>query len=308
MAKRLYEHFSSEKTLFPSSMIQRFQLQEHFGNWIEQKPTTFVFDPQNISFGGSDIHEWNAGIRVSVGGSVRDGEIEEQTKINESARSRFDEVWQVWRNESHINFEEKVRGEILSFGKSVIKTVVDFEKRKIEAAYRLAQDPNYEIDLNDVLHPESGEILSALTRVARAKSIPEKEIPATIGKYFNDYTALLEVPYLKISSIMLGGLARFAGLGEYKQPPKSAADIEFISSYLPYCDAMFVDLQSRRLIKELPKNAPPLMKLDEYTTKVFSIRQSDDFLKYLDNLLENIPPEVQESIKDMEGDNHGEPY
>ena len=84
---------------------------------------------------------------------------------------------------------------------------------------------------------------------------------------------------------MFAGLARSAGLGK-KEPPKSTSDVQFISSYLPYCDAMFVDKESRKLLKELPRDLPPHLKLSEVETKVFSMNQKYEFLEYLDKVVE----------------------
>ncbi len=204
-------------------------------------------------------------------------------------------------------YDPFIRGEVLALGKASIKAMGDFEQRRFEATYRIATDPAYQIDLNDILPPQSTELIQALIRIAQSNNIPDKEIAPAIGRYFNDYKALLKVPTIKISSIMYAGLARSAGLGK-KTPPKSTADVQFISSYLPYCDAMFVDVESRKLLQELPQGLPKHLKLSEFQTKVFSLKQKDEFLKYLDAIVDVIPDDQKKAILDVSGEDYDEPY
>lgn len=306
LLKRMYEHFSSGKTLYPSAVVQRHQLQQHFEDWLNERETVFSFDPQNISF-NRDLHEWNIGLYVSVGGNPRSGEIEELEKTNQSTQSQLKSIWDIWSTESHVSFEEKVRSEVLALGKASVKAMGDFEQRRLEAVYKLATDPAYQIDLNDILPPQSTELIQSLIRIAQSNGIPDKDIASTVGRYFNDYKALLKVPTIKISSIMYAGLARSAGLGK-KTPPKSTADVQFISSYLPYCDAMFVDVESRKLLKELPQGLPKHLTLTEFQTKVFSLKQKVEFLEYLDAIVDVIPNDQKKAILDVSGEDYDEPY
>jgi len=155
--------------------------------------------------------------------------------------------------------------------------------------------------------PMSNDIFEALIRIARKKDILETQIPGTIIKYFNDVDSLLEIPQVRISSVMLAGLAHRAAHGK-KNPPKSTADIQFISSYLPYCDALFVDKESASLLKEFPKNTPDYLRLKEFPAKVYSLNNKNEFLDYLDQLVTEIPPEQIKVLKDVSGENYTKPF
>lgn len=306
LLKRMYEHFSSGKTLYPNSLVQRLQIEQHFAEWLINKSTSFSFDPHSISF-DRDLHDWSIGVHVSVGSQPRQSEVEELKKTNKSTQDQLKTIWKIWAKESDVSFEQKVRNEVLALGESSIKTTIDFERRQVEASYKIATDPSYQIDLNDILPPPSAELIQSLTHIARSHSIPEDEIPPKIVQYFTDYNALLEIPSIKISSVMFAGLARSAGLGE-KKIPKSTADVQFISSYLPYCDALFVDKQSRKLLKELPQDIPNHLKLSEFKAKVFSVNQKTEFLDYLDQIVDEIPENQKKVILDVSGEDYAEPY
>lgn len=305
IARRLYEHFSHGKTLYPSFVVERFQIQKHFANWLDGNKTTFTFDPQEIAF-RQDLNEWEIGLRVSVGGTPRSYELENLKKVNTSTKQQLVDIWKRWQSET-INFEDRVKEEVLGLGKGTMQAVRNFLERKSTAMQRIALDPSYELDIDDIIPPPANELMEALMRIARGKGVPEQELPEAIGRYLGDADALLEVPYLKISSVMFAGLARTASLGE-KEPPKSTVDVEFISSYLPYCNAMFVDKQSARILRELPKNTPGHLRLKEFDTKIFSLNEKEDFLKYLDEIVKELPEEQMEALMDVEGESFSEPY
>ncbi len=106
---------------------------------------------------------------------------------------------------------------------------------------------------------------------------------------------------------MFAGLANLARNGK-KNPPKSTVDSQFISSYLPYCDAIFVDKESFVLLTKLPKNTPKNLRLSEFSAKIFALNNKNDFLDYLDNIVKNIPSKQIEILKDISGNNYAEPY
>ena len=68
LMKRLYEHFSSGKTLYPSLMIEKHQIAQHFEGWLENKKVEFEYKPEHIAF-EQDLNTWSVGMRISVGGN-----------------------------------------------------------------------------------------------------------------------------------------------------------------------------------------------------------------------------------------------
>ncbi len=305
LARRLYEHFSHGKTLYPSSVVERFQIQHHFEDWLNERKSTFTFNPQEIAF-GQDLNEWEIGLRVSVGGPPRPDELENLKKVNASTEQQLNEIWKRWQEET-VDFEARAKEEVLGLGKGTMQVMQDFVKRRVVAMQRMATDPSYKLDIDDIIPPPASELMEALMRVARVNGLSDEDLPEVIGRYLRDAEALLEVPYLKISSVMFAGLARTASLGE-KKVPKSTVDVQFISSYLPYCDAMFVDKQSARLLRELPKNTPKYLRLSEFDTKIFSLSEKEDFIKYLEDIVKELPDEQMEALQDVEGDKFTEPY
>lgn len=306
LMRRLYEHFSSGKTLNPSIIVERNQVAQHFEAWLEGRKTEFDFDPQEIAF-ERDLHTWSVGLRISVGGRPYPGQVENLQKTNAMTEEQLKAVWERWQNEKNVGFVARVKEETGGLGKGLITAVRQFAERRSRAMARIAAGENYEMDLDDFMPPMSNDILEALMRTARSKGLSEQQVAETIVRYFNDIDALLEIPYVRITSVMFAGLAHRAASGQ-KNPPRSTADVQFIGSYLPYCDALFVDKESASLLKEFPKNAPGYLRLKEFPAKIFSLNTKEEFLDYLDELVADIPADQIEILQDMSGEDYNKPY
>lgn len=276
--RRLYQHLSSGKTLFPNYIIERNQITEHFENWIKNQKTEFAFNPEDIAFEGADIHEWSIGLGVSINPTPKEDEVNNLIERNKKSKESLIKVWSEWQQVKNFDFVQSVKNEALAL-RFHINNVVNFYKRQQELMIKVANGENVQWDIDDLLPPTSKDLLDELMRICRKNSIPETNIISKISDYFQDADSLLEIPKIKISSIMYANLSRKASLGK-KEPPKSYADVEFISSYLPYCDAMFIDIESENLLKEVPKNTPNELRLDCFTQNIYTKRNRDEFLAF----------------------------
>jgi|SRR3989338_2069729 len=306
LMKRVYEHFSSGKTLYPSLIIEKNQIVHHFEGWLENKKVEFEFNPKYIAF-EQDLHTWSVGLRISVGGNPYPGQIKNLQTTNAITKEQLRETWTRWQSETSFGFVERVKEETSGLWKGMTSAAKKFTERRNLAMKKMTMGEDYDMELDDFMPPMSDDIFEELMRIARKKNIPQEKMPEIIVKYFNDIDALLEIPYIRISSVMFAGWARRAALGK-KDPPKSTADVQFIASYLPYCDALFVDKESASMLKEFPQNTPAYLRLKEFPAKVFSLNNRDEFLAYLDQLVSGISSEQIAILKDMGGDDYAKPY
>ena len=304
--RRLYEHLSSGKTFFPDYLIEREQISKHFENWLQDKKTDFTFSPENISFEGDKIHEWTMGIGISVSQTPKEDEINDLVERNKQSQKRLSEIWSEWKQVKEFDFIKNVRNEALSLRFHITNVVKFYDKQK-ELMLKVAKGEKVDWTPENIFPPTSKHLLDDLMRKCRLNNVPEPEIVQRISDYFSDYKSLLQIPKIKISSVMYANLSRDAHLGK-TQPPKSFVDFEFISSFLPYCDAMFIDIESKRLLTELPKDTPSELRLDEFTQNIFTLRNKDDFLTFLDSIIDSIPKEQIKILKDVSGENYYEPY
>jgi len=109
------------------------------------------------------------------------------------------------------------------------------------------------------------------------------------SKYF------YEVPYEFISAGLFATLKQLVKNGAYKNEQKSKKklsgifyDVRFISTYAPYCDAMFIDNPMIDLVKE-----PELNIEDKYSVKFFARKNWDEFISYLDKIKEQKNQDIE---------------
>ncbi|MDB2414229.1 hypothetical protein N9W34_00480 [Rickettsiales bacterium] len=73
-------------------------------------------------------------------------------------------------------------------------------------------------------------------------------------------------------------------------------DIKMISTYMPYCDAMFIDKECASLLSE-----KPLCDDLQPKAKIFSLREKDDFISYLDSLISQASQDVISKANEIYG-------
>ena len=103
---------------------------------------------------------------------------------------------------------------------------------------------------------------------------------------------------------MYAAIARKAGAGQRRPPTRGfITDVQTISAYLPYCDAMFVDDECRGLLSE-----EPLKSRLGYPTRIFSTRTWNDLLSYLDAIEATCTPEHRALVREVYGADWERPF
>ena len=96
-------------------------------------------------------------------------------------------------------------------------------------------------------------LVRSLEWSAKLKGFSQQQCYETIMDFVKS-GAINETPSNVISASMWSSLAMQAVNGQKKAPDEGmATDIDVTSTFLPYCDAMFVDNKCRSLWTEIPK-------------------------------------------------------
>lgn len=305
--KKVYERLSNGCTFYDHHTILRFQVQEHFENYINgipQKPLELEVD--NIVHG--HLHEWLGRIRVGVNMRPYEGKLEAVHEERNRQYEALKEVFARWQQEKGKAFIEWFNEEAYAFGKSTILAHQKFIKkqemltRNYADQYIKGEEPN--VDLDDIFPPPSSEIIQALFRSLRGQKIEGEEAIKKVVEYLSS-KHVTEIPSVHISSLLYAGIARKASSGQ-KEPPNKGTftDVNAIANLLPYCDAIFIDNGMAALLQEEPIKT----EMARYSTKVFSPNTKDAFIKYLDTIEETADTSHVEMISDAYGKNWVEPH
>lgn len=296
--KRLYEMLSNGVSFQAPFWIRNAQILSFARKWAGLPSEDEWMSNRKWTINGK-IDEWQNWYQISLNTRVNPGLTSELRETREKMYRGFLSVHEKWRTEGHRNFAYWLREEQLALG-----TVL-----KERLASRLAQEfqirtGQRERTIEDLwsLMDETSRLLFDLIAVPREAGADESE---SLKKTWAclESEAFGDVPFVKISSHLFAALARRAP--RRKKPPNGHPynDVDMLSAYLPYCDAMFVDREMHGLLDE-----PPLKTALNFGTKVFSLRSKREFLNHLDQIENSASAEHLAKVREIYGDGWEKPY
>lgn len=158
-------------------------------------------------------------------------------------------------------------------------------------------------DIDTITPPPAAILITSLQRVFREAGTPEEEIRPKMTEFLLS-EALVDVPFNRISGSLFAVMAMKAAAGQ-KEPPNrgTVADVNIVSTLLPYCDAMFIDNKCAALLEDIPDDH----KLP-YDTRVFSPNTQEEFLDYLKGIKQSASEDHLRLIDEVYGSDWQKPY
>jgi hypothetical protein len=292
--RRLYEQFSHGVSFYDSETIRHFQVTVLARAWIRDETPTFEFDSTRVTRGG--LHEWDDRLLITVKmkyDDFVDGIRAARDKAHQGMASVFAR-WQTERKSFRGWYEE----EAMAFGRGIVQLYVGWTATCYKMAKGLVP-----FDIDAIMPTTSVFLITSLKRVFSEAGVPEEEVwPQTIK--FLTSKALMDLPFNRISGSLYAVLAMKAAAGQ-KEPPNrgTIADVNIVSTLLPYCDAMFIDNKSAALLKDVPDD----YKLP-YDTRVFSPNTQEEFLDYLKGIKQSASEDHLRLIEEVYGSDWQKPY
>jgi hypothetical protein len=107
-----------------------------------------------------------------------------------------------------------------------------------------------------------------------------------------------DLPFVRISTAMFAELVYRAGQGQRRQPtPGFRTDVAMLATLMPYCDAIFVDKECGSMPEEA--RVRDKVRCDK---KVFSLRDRDAFLEYLNSIESSMTDEHLAKVVEVYGE------
>lgn len=297
--KRMYQQLAHNFSFYDPDTIKRFQIVEAFKGWAGLQEQTI--DIGDVLTGTGDLEGWEDRFIISV--SLRDQDpnlADEIRKARDQTSDALVQIFNRWQTEKSKTFIDWYEEERSSYGKLLIQSYFN----SILEYNKLATN-QIPLTLNSIgsITSSSSIIMTIIHRKLSEKGLSDEEGMKKSIEYMTSEN-LKNIPYIQISSILFAALAREGSLGRKKPPTKGMMnDIETIACYTPYCDAIFIDNECRRLLNQGLKEIGYKLK-----TKIFSQDNKDEFLKYLDEIEKSLSEKHLNKVKEVYGEKWLTPY
>ncbi len=122
------------------------------------------------------------------------------------------------------------------------------------------------------------EFKKSVENVFLKEGVSPDHIKEKVIEYFTS-PQLENLPFLKISALLLAAKARRVAGGQKKKSQGMSVDFDMIATFLPYCDAMVLDKECHSFFTERA-----FTEISKYGTQLFSMSCIDKFEQYLDDI------------------------
>jgi hypothetical protein len=280
--KKLYESIDGETSFRNHHEIRNSQIYSFAKAWVNNEGASIDFSVDKILHGKRN--SWLPPLSITVNANYNQF-IDDIRKSRGIADESMKKVFERWKNEKP-NFHKVVKEYSLALGLSYLNKIY-------EIGGRLSQG---QLNIQDLTH-DACTINTSLMYLFKKQGINENNLFNEINKFLS-WHGLIELPFNKISAYMYAALARKAANGQKRLPNQGMSnDIKMISTYMPYCDAIFIDNECASLLSE-----KPLFSDLQYKAKIFSYRNKDEFISYLDYLIQQAPPDVVSKANEIYGE------
>ena len=296
--RRLYEHLASGVKLRSHNQVLMVQLAEAFEAWsTDRDPDWTRITREDVTKGNLD--QWSDRLCISVDMGHLPGQIKSRRESRGRVHETLKQLWVKWKNEKKMPFKDRFEDERRGLAVAVLQSYNTYVER-IQASSG-AEDVT---DLSHLTPRWPAQTVISVLRCLEKLGVPQEDQLREAERFLHSEPALC-APQNHLSALLVASLAWRAASGQKRVPGRGTLnDINFISAYLPYCDAMFIDNEFAQLLREGQLAAT----VKDYPTRIFSARTKKDFLAYLHELEEKAEPTHVELVARTYGETWTEPY
>lgn len=260
----------------PSYSVERNQVLQAFRAYTQDGPE--VFNVCRKTALRSDVNQWESYFRIEVGSYRGDVDLIRKLKT-QSIEQLVDDVFPNWRNGTS-SFQDHVNLELADAGRFYIKFYTDYVTRIASGDYAAIFD---------------SPIVSMVVRSMLEVLPDDKDMAYKIAliKRFFASEHFANVPHHWISARMFAVLREQVRNGAYLKPDEAKRrlsglfqDINHISFYAPYVDAIIVDQPMSSIVNDGRLDVP-----GRYGVKIFSLNNWEALLEWLQSLLAQMSEE-----------------
>lgn len=292
--RRLYEHLSVDTEFEWPVKVHERQVIHGFKQWLNGEAVDYTSFPRKQVI-RSDLTAWAERMTIRVNWPIADPDADEVRRTRKETHEAMVAIWTRWAAEQK-SFDE----------------VYQFERQgKTGATIRLLRDHLARVEHYNKTGEWSDDIwntrleidvVNHLLGIANNAGLASPEAIGRVTEFL--YSAdCFDAPANDVNALLMAALARRAAAGQKPVGTGMWNDINTISSYLPYSDAMFLDDECVGLLSEGPLNA----KI-RHSARLFSNKSRESFIEYLQELERTAGAEHVQRVVHVYGDSWLKPY
>ncbi len=288
--RKLFVHLSYGTAFHEPRTVRDGQVLASLKLWI-QGGRSFMSACDPIEVIEGKINAWLPTWYGGADSRLQRGEVAALEVAKTNLAKNFEPVVNRWRDEKTKRYQDWFEEEIAGHGSTLLNAYHQHEPqiKSIQARFgmnRFDYPRNLEANLMmRILETAEDAGFTGEQRMLKAREFLGSEM-------------FRQIPFVRIGSALWAGLAHHVARAGWKHKEKypSANDVNFISAYLPYCDAMFTENTCAALLKGKPVD----QSVPEHR-KVFSENTKDAFLKFLDGIESTASPEHRAKVIEVYG-------
>jgi len=296
--RQIYQHLSDGVRFRDAATVERFQIHLHALNWLEGRAEEAPRVAKKDALHGNP-NEWHDVIRVVVRSRMTEENIEEVRAYRDTVGERIESSFVRWQAMLDFRFADWLAFEVGETGRLIRQAWMKAVERwgEVQSGVR-------ELTLEDVLTPPEVVLVNGIHREFQARGMNSDQAWAKLNEYLAS-PSMIHVPSVRISSMLWTAIVRQAASGGRKRAPSRGVvnDIKLLSTVIPYCDGLFIDREMHNLLLE-----EPLLSELPYGARLFSSRNPEQFLAFLDGIETAASPAHLQLAGLVYGDERLKPY
>ena len=259
--------------------IRLVQMKKAFESFLDDEASPLI-DPDDAFY--RNPHKWNNYVRIDLRTFIENTEKIRSDK--EMAVSFLVDSFDEWAS-SENTFAQDVLEETNGCAKSLMMLYLKSQQNLINGEIMEFWNDPVDSRIVEVLMNRDSETLSI------------EDLLERIWEFFNSRD-FRTIPYIDISCRLYAILRKRVREGQFSNREKAKKtlsgffyDVEAISVFGPYSDAIFIDRAMHQWLKQEGSEI-----VDQYSFRLFSAENWEEFFEYLDEIEENCPEEVRSMI------------
>lgn len=295
--RAVYDLLSRGSKFDHHEKIYAQQILDGLQAWLEGKSTLKVnLDATRVVAGGA-ITEWDGWFRISANLPVNEDAIIDKLRAGKvHLKDGLKSVIARWQQEPNKKFDDWYAEEVAANGEALIRCWFEYEQ---------AATAVYRSELSADSFPNLNYAVRLVLEIFHRLKMPEAQNAERLAKAREFFASSIfrQIPVVSIGAAMWAGLAHRFHNGQKEWEVSIANDITAISTHLPFCDAMFLEKECANLL-----TSEPVKKHITYKAQIFSLKNKDEFLTYLQEIETSAPKEHLEKVQELYGKFWAKPF